>query len=338
MPLKKLLVADDSLTIQKVVKLALANEGYEIQSVSDGIEASTQLPLFRPDIVLIDASLPGKSAYDVKSEYNHALDHFDSRFILMSSAHEQVDEAQASALLFDGRLVKPFELEPARLKQILGEVLQKRPKTVAPEPTFTPPPPPPPSLSGPEDLWEPAAAPMAAGEDIRRLTEETIKMSGLDSMNWNVNEPAAKVPPMPPTPPAFTPPSSPLSQMGERTLTGLHLTEPVLPPPGIFADLDSPSEQPGEVTLSDFGNERLEISTQIQMPPPAPSRVSTPPPTFSAPASPQVIPLSSGQMEEIVRSQIQSTLQEMVQRMLPDIAERVLKQEIHKLLSAPPHS
>ena len=337
MPVKKLLVADDSLTIQKVVKLALANEGFEIQCVSDGIEASTQLPLFRPDIILIDASLPGKSAYDVKSEYNHALDQFDSRFILMSSAHEQVDEAQANALLFDGRLVKPFELEPARLKQILGEVMQKRPKMVAPEPAFTPLPTPP-TVSGPEDLWEPATTPMAAGEDIRRLTEETIKMSGLDSMNWNVNEPAAKVPPMPPTPPAFTPPASPLSQMGERTLTGLHLTEPVLPPPGIFADLDGPSAQPDEITLSDFGNDRLEISTQIQMPPPAPPRASIPTPAYASSPSPQVIPLSSGQMEEIVRSQIQSTLEEMVQRMLPDIAERVLKQEIHKLLSAPPHS
>lgn len=336
MPLKKLLVADDSLTIQKVVKLALANEGFEIQSVSDGIEASAQLPLFRPDIVLIDASLPGKSAYDVKSEYNHALDQFDSRFILMSSAHEQVDEAQANALLFDGRLVKPFELEPARLKQILSEVLQKRPKTVAPEPTFTPPPPPP-SVSGPEDLWEPATASMPAGEDIRRLTEETIKMSGLDSMNWNLNEPAAKAPPMPPTPPAFTPPpAAPLSQMGERTLTGLHLTEPVLPPPGIFADLDSPAQQPDEVTLSDFDNERLEISTQIQMPPPAPPRMS--PPAYASAPAPQVVPISSSQMEEIVRSQIQSTLEEMIQRMLPDIAERVLKQEIHKLLSSPPNS
>jgi CheY-like chemotaxis protein len=325
MPLKKLLVADDSLTIQKVVKLALANEGFEIQSVSDGIEASTQIPFFRPDVVLIDASLPGKSAYDVKSEYNHALDHFDSRFVLMSSAHEQVDEAQANALEFDGRLIKPFELEPARLKQILSEVLQKRAKS---------PPPPPPALSpltsGPEDLWEPATAPLAEGEDIRRLTEETIKMSGLDSMNWNVNEPAAKTPPMPPMPPA-----SSIPQIGDRTLTGLHLNEPVLPPPGVFADLNGPTTQPDEVMLSDFGNERLEISTQIHMPspPPAPPRLAP-----QAATTPQVIPLSSTQMEEIVRSQIQTTLEGMIQKMFPDIAERVIKQEIHKLLTSPPHA
>ena len=54
---KKLLVADDSLTIQKVIRLALSNEGYEIQAVSDGNDAIQQISLFRPDVILIDISL-----------------------------------------------------------------------------------------------------------------------------------------------------------------------------------------------------------------------------------------------------------------------------------------
>src|SRR5213595_498171 len=66
MPGKKLLVADDSLTIQKVIRLALSNEGYEIQAVSDGNDAIQQISLFRPDVVLIDVSLPGKTAFEVK--------------------------------------------------------------------------------------------------------------------------------------------------------------------------------------------------------------------------------------------------------------------------------
>jgi len=63
---KKLLVADDSLTIQKVIRLALSNEGYEIQTVSDGNDAIQQIAVFRPDVVLIDVSLPGKTAFEVK--------------------------------------------------------------------------------------------------------------------------------------------------------------------------------------------------------------------------------------------------------------------------------
>lgn len=60
MAAKKLLVADDSLTIQKVIRLALSNEGYEIQAVADGNDALNQILLFQPDVVLIDVSLPEK--------------------------------------------------------------------------------------------------------------------------------------------------------------------------------------------------------------------------------------------------------------------------------------
>src|SRR3954467_12761408 len=121
MPGKKLLVADDSLTIQKVIRLALSNEGYEIQAVSDGNDALQQISLFRPDVVLIDVSLPGKTAFEVKREINQLDDLEEVRFVLMSSAFEKVDEVQATEVNFHGQLTKPFD--PAHLRQILIEVL-----------------------------------------------------------------------------------------------------------------------------------------------------------------------------------------------------------------------
>ncbi len=121
MPSKKLLVADDSLTIQKVIRLALSNEGYEIQAVSDGNDAIQQVALFRPDIILIDVSLPGKSAFEVKREINQHEDLEEVRFVLMSSAFEKVDETQTEEVKFHGRLTKPFD--PAHLRQVLTEVL-----------------------------------------------------------------------------------------------------------------------------------------------------------------------------------------------------------------------
>src|SRR3954470_17693871 len=102
MPGKKLLVADDSLTIQKVIRLALSNEGYEIQTVSDGDDAIQQISLFRPDIVLIDVSLPGQSAFEVKRAINAQEDFKGARFVLMSSAFEKIDEKQLGELSFDG--------------------------------------------------------------------------------------------------------------------------------------------------------------------------------------------------------------------------------------------
>src|SRR3954464_8388838 len=96
MAANKLLVADDSLTIQKVIRLALSNEGYEIQAVSDGNDATQQISLFRPDVVLIDVSLPGKSAFEIKKDLNSQPDLSHIRFVLMSSAFEQVDESKVT--------------------------------------------------------------------------------------------------------------------------------------------------------------------------------------------------------------------------------------------------
>src|SRR6516165_8788153 len=124
---KKLLVADDSLTIQKVIRLALSGvaagmtDGYEIQAVSDGNDAIQQISLFRPDIVLIDVSLPSKTAFEVKRAINELSDLDEVRFVLMSSAFEKVDEAQADEVKFHGRLTKPFD--PAHLRQVLTDAL-----------------------------------------------------------------------------------------------------------------------------------------------------------------------------------------------------------------------
>ena len=121
MPGKKLLVADDSLTIQKVIRLSLSNEGYDIHSASDGNHALQQIATFRPDIVLIDVSLPGKSAFEVKREINGTDDSDEIKFVLMSTESEHVDETQFEEVSFHGRLTKPFD--PAQLRQILIDAI-----------------------------------------------------------------------------------------------------------------------------------------------------------------------------------------------------------------------
>lgn len=63
---KRLLVADDSLTIQKVIRLALAAEPYEIVTVSQGNDCLAQIEQLRPDCLLVDVALPGQSAFDIK--------------------------------------------------------------------------------------------------------------------------------------------------------------------------------------------------------------------------------------------------------------------------------
>jgi len=117
---KKILVADDSLTIQKVVKLALASEPYEIRNVSNGDEASEQLARFRPQILIVDASIPGKSIFELKEELIENGQAETTRILVLSSAFEQIDESKIQDA-FDARLTKPFD--PSQLRDTVRKLV-----------------------------------------------------------------------------------------------------------------------------------------------------------------------------------------------------------------------
>ena len=65
---RKILLADDSLTIQKVVELTFAETDYEVIAVSSGDELLECLPEAQPDIVICDVIMPGRDGYDVCQE------------------------------------------------------------------------------------------------------------------------------------------------------------------------------------------------------------------------------------------------------------------------------
>lgn len=118
---RKLLVADDSVTIQKVIKLALSSEGYDILAVSEGKEAIRAIQEERPDVVLIDVTLPGADAYAVKRAINANPALQGTGFILMLSAFERVDEKLIEEVQFQGRLIKPFD--PSHLRKAVADIL-----------------------------------------------------------------------------------------------------------------------------------------------------------------------------------------------------------------------
>ena len=62
---RKLLLADDSITIQKVVALTFADEGIEVLAVNNGADAIEKLEEFRPDVVLADVYMPKMTGLQV---------------------------------------------------------------------------------------------------------------------------------------------------------------------------------------------------------------------------------------------------------------------------------
>ena len=117
-----LLLADDSVTIQRVIELTFADEDVQVIAVSDGDQAIERLQAAPPDIVLADIGMPGKNGYEVAQfvRQTPGLSHIP--VVLLTGAFEPVDQARASEAGCDGVLAKPFEpqLVISRVKELLG--------------------------------------------------------------------------------------------------------------------------------------------------------------------------------------------------------------------------
>jgi len=106
---RKLLLADDSATIQKVIDLTFADEGVQVVAVGNGQEAIDQILEFAPDIVLADVFMPSPNGYEV-CEYvktNEKLKHIP--VMLLVGSFEPFDEAEARRVGADDILTKPFQ-------------------------------------------------------------------------------------------------------------------------------------------------------------------------------------------------------------------------------------
>jgi CheY-like chemotaxis protein len=104
-----LLLADDSITIQKVVGIIFANEDYELVVVDNGIAALEKAKEKRPDIMLVDALMPGKSGYEVCEEVRRDPCLKDVPLLLLVGAFEPFDEVRAKNSGADDHITKPFE-------------------------------------------------------------------------------------------------------------------------------------------------------------------------------------------------------------------------------------
>lgn len=311
---KKILVADDSLTIQKVIRLALSGDGYEIQTVSDGKEALEQASLFRPDICIIDVSLPIFDAYQIREQLLAKPDLKSIPVILMSSTFEKVDESRAQALGFSGHLIKPFD--PSHLRSTLLSVSHLSPKrdpvietinspyaeeaVKAAAPKKTAPihlnPPDFNLVSGqdfpPLQMDNPAVQHPSGGamDDIQQMAKNTFEMSGLNQHDWGMIE------------------------LGKDNSTTQTYNQPF----DILNEVNS-------IDLNSSGNSHSSNSSQISM--------------------------SSGELEQLIKSEVEKALQNMqgqlrdriehelraeVHSQIPLMAEKIIKEEIHKLLSDPP--
>jgi CheY-like chemotaxis protein len=117
-----LLLADDSVTIQRVIELTFADEDITVLAVSDGDQAIARIDSNPPDIVLVDVGMRGRSGYEVARHIKQSAGLKHIPVLLLTGAFEPVDDAKAAEVGCDGVLAKPFEpqLVIARVKELLG--------------------------------------------------------------------------------------------------------------------------------------------------------------------------------------------------------------------------
>jgi CheY-like chemotaxis protein len=106
---KKILVADDSLTIQKVVELTFADSDYHLTCVGNGRLALEKIREDRPDLVLADVVMPEKNGYEVCEEIKRNPVTASIPVILLAGTFEPFDRERANRLGCDAIVAKPFD-------------------------------------------------------------------------------------------------------------------------------------------------------------------------------------------------------------------------------------
>ena len=149
----KILVADDNSNIQKMVGLALKDQGIDVVAVGNGEAAVRKISDVRPDLVLADVFMPVRNGYEVCNyvKQDSALSHIP--VILLVGAFDPLDEQEAQRVGADGVLKKPF-VPPDPLISMVKSALTRAGVVIGAAETAAPPPPPPvpAASSGPPPL------------------------------------------------------------------------------------------------------------------------------------------------------------------------------------------
>jgi CheY-like chemotaxis protein len=106
---KRILLADDSITIQKVVELTFSDGDYEVVAVNNGAKAIQKLSEMRPDIILSDIIMPEKNGYEVCEYVKSHPELRNLPVVLLTGTFEPFDPDRAEKAGCDAVVTKPFE-------------------------------------------------------------------------------------------------------------------------------------------------------------------------------------------------------------------------------------
>jgi CheY-like chemotaxis protein len=299
---KKILLADDSLTIQKVVELTLAGTDYELTCVSNGQKALEALAASRPDLILADVVMPGKNGYEVCEAVKGNPATARIPVVLLSGTFEPFDRERADRIGCDLVVSKPFDAQ-----QLLGRIETLLERAPGPQPSFADTLP-----SSSLEVGTDAENPFGRGDEPPReqgrLTAGEREQPG--------------------------PASREESPAGAAAASSERATE-ASPEPERHPVEDTPSPAPpaaesfqGEVLIEEISAEEAEVLFDVPY---------EPEPASHAAAAPVVSELTEEQIERIAARVVEKlsdrVVREIAWEVVPDMAEMAVKRRIQELES-----
>ncbi|MGH9493223.1 MAG: response regulator [Terriglobales bacterium] len=128
----KILLADDSMTAQKLGQKILTDAGHEVIAVSNGAAAVKRIAEHKPDLLVLDVFMPGYSGLEVCAKVRAGAEGAKTPVLLTVGQMEHFDPAEAEKVKADGVIVKPFVAKD--LEDLVRKIEEKLKAPPAAEP------------------------------------------------------------------------------------------------------------------------------------------------------------------------------------------------------------
>lgn len=124
-PPKKILVVEDEEMTARLIMYRLKSLGYEAFHSKDGVDGLDQIRKLKPDLVVLDVMLPGKSGFEILQDLqeDESFDETSIKVIMLSNKKRVEDVSRGFNLGAMEYVPKPFKMDEFLLR--LNRVLNK---------------------------------------------------------------------------------------------------------------------------------------------------------------------------------------------------------------------
>ena len=320
---RTLLLADGSITIQRVIELTFAHEDVRVMTVPEGRRAMQMLDTEQPDIALLDVDLPEMDGYALAAHMRRVQRLKNVPILLLAGAFEPVDQARAREVGSDGVILKPFEPQVVvtRVKELIDQ--RDRMATAPPARSET-------AAATTVAAAKHAPTPVAAAAAMpESAAAESAKGPRTDSAFIRVAPRERDTPPpMPEAAPVLESlelPTAPLwdgagsvASSAPSIMGGPVAFNPLTPAASAPVAVPTPgAPAPPKVTLANAFTALLAAEQS------------------AAPTAAAVPAISEASIEDAVRRVLVRMTDELVRRIVLDTAERLIREEIERIKANP---